>query len=79
MMQAVLHPDDVEGWQGEIRDSKVVDDGRNGERLKKTASAAKQKGTTEQGRASKRTNSSRTGSRTSMTRRRAPVKGGTRV
>jgi uncharacterized membrane protein len=79
MMQTVLHPDDVEGWQGEIRGSKVVDDGGNGARPKKAASAAKQKVTAEQGRASKRTNASRTGSRTSMTRRRAPVKGGSPV
>lgn len=31
MTQTVLHPDDVEGWLGEIRDSKVVDTGENGE------------------------------------------------
>jgi uncharacterized membrane protein len=26
MTQAILHPDDVEGWRGEIRDGKVVED-----------------------------------------------------
>ncbi|ACZ89560.1 SRPBCC family protein [Streptosporangium roseum] len=26
MMQALLHPDEIEGWRGEIRDSKVVKD-----------------------------------------------------
>lgn len=31
MTQTVLHPDDVEGWLGEIRDSKVVDTGENGD------------------------------------------------
>lgn len=29
MTQTVLHPDDVEGWLGEIRDGKVVDSGEN--------------------------------------------------
>lgn len=28
MTDALLHPDDVEGWMGEIRDGEVVDDGR---------------------------------------------------
>jgi uncharacterized membrane protein len=27
MTNAILHPDDIEGWPGEIRDSEVVDDG----------------------------------------------------
>jgi uncharacterized membrane protein len=85
MTQAVLHPDEVEGWRGEIRDGEVVDDGRSEDeedKPTKTTARAKPRRTTDQGRAAKRTSSSRTGGRTSggtsSSRRRAPAKGGSR-
>jgi uncharacterized membrane protein len=82
MTQTVLHPDEVEGWQGEIRDGEVVDDGRNEDeedKRTKTTSRAKQRRTTDQSRASKRTSSNRTSGRTTSSRRRAPAKGGSRA
>lgn len=81
MTKAVLQPDEVEGWRGEIRDGEVVDDGRNEDeedRRTKTTSQAKQRRIIDQSRASKRT-SSRTSGGTSSSRRRAPAKGGSRA
>lgn len=31
MTDSVLHPDDIDGWRGEIRDGEVVDDGQDAE------------------------------------------------
>ncbi len=80
MTQTVLHPDDVEGWQGEIRDGEVVGDGQGEEAgRKRTASRPKQRRTTEQGRTAKRASSSRTTSRASASRGRSAAKGGSRA
>ena len=91
MMQTLLHPDEVEGWLGEIRDGEVVDDGRdeNGEagdderneedKRTKTTSRAKRSRTTDESRTPKRTSSSRTSGRTTSSRRRTPAKGGSRA
>lgn len=85
MTHTVLHPDEVEGWQGEIRDGEVVDDGRNDDgrneqdKPTETTSRVKQRRTTDQSRTSKRTSSSRTSGRATSSRRRAPTKGGTRA
>lgn len=80
MTQAVLHPDDVEGWLGEIRDGEVVDDGRNEEDERtETTSRPKRRRTTDESRTPTRTSSSRTGGRTSSSRRGAPAKGGSRA
>lgn len=80
MMQSVLHPDEVEGWHGEIRDGEVVDDGRQEEdRPTRAASRPKQGRATDQSHTSKRTSTSRTGGAASRTRRRAPAKGGRRA
>ncbi|OBA82161.1 cyclase [Mycobacterium sp. 1164966.3] len=83
MTQTVLHPNDVEGWEGEIRDGEVVDDGREkeGEEDKRTKSGSgtKQRRTTDQSRTSRRASSSRTSGRTTSSRRRVPAKGGNRA
>ncbi|MGZ4524950.1 MAG: SRPBCC family protein [Mycobacterium sp.] len=75
MTQTVLHPDEVEGWLGEIRDGDVVDDGTGEQgRQTRTPARAKPRRTTEQSRASKSNGSGRTSSRTSSGRRRVPAK-----
>jgi uncharacterized membrane protein len=81
MTQTVLRPEEVEGWEGEIRDGEVVDDGRQKDGGRpKTSSRPKQRRTTDESRASKRTSSSRTSSRTSPSRGRRPAaKGGGRA
>jgi uncharacterized membrane protein len=85
MTQTLLHPDEVEGWHGEIHDGEVVDDGRDEndenekERRTKTTSRAKQGRTTDESRTPKRTSSSRASGRTNSSRRRAPAKGGSRA
>ncbi|WP_081396063.1 SRPBCC family protein [Mycobacterium colombiense] len=77
MMQAVLHPDEVEGWHGEIRDGEVVDDGQQAEdRQSRTASRPKRRRATDQSRTSKPTNTGRTSGTASSSRRRVPAKGG---
>jgi uncharacterized membrane protein len=75
MMQTVLHPDEVEGWQGEIRDGEVVDDGRDEnedqkeeDKRTKTTSRAKQRRTTDQSRTPKPTTASRASGRTTASR-----------
>ncbi len=80
MTQTVLHPDEVDGWQGEIRDGEVVDDGsQNEDRRTKTTSRPRQTRTTDQGRTAKRASSSRTSGGTSPSRRRSTAKGGSRA
>ncbi len=91
MTQTVLHPDDVEGWEGEIRDGEVVDDAQGEEAEgKRTASRPKQRRTTDQGRTAKRASSSRASGRTSSrtsgrtssrtsASRRSTAKGGSRA
>ncbi|WP_082282192.1 SRPBCC family protein [Mycobacterium colombiense] len=79
MMQAVLHPDEVEGWHGEIRDGEVVDDGQAEDRPSRTASRPKQRRATAQSRTSKPTNTGRTSGTASSGRRRVPAKGGRRA
>jgi uncharacterized membrane protein len=74
MTQTVLHPDEVEGWQGEIRDGEVVEDGHKEDGRTQPTSRGKERRTTDQGRATKRTGSTRTSSS-----RRAPTKGGSRA
>ena len=77
MTQTLLHPDEVEGWLGEIRDGEVVDDGRDDnneneenekDKRTKTTSRAKQRRATDERRTPKRTSSSRTSGRTSSSR-----------
>lgn len=80
MMQAVLHPDEVEGWHGEIRDGEVVDDGQQDEDGQtRAASRPKQRQATNQSRTSKRTSTSSRSGAASSSRRRAPAKGGRRA
>jgi uncharacterized membrane protein len=74
MTQTVLHPDEVEGWQGEIRDGEVVEDGHKEDGRPQPTSRGKERRTTEQSRATKRTGSTRTSSS-----RRAPTKRGSRA
>ncbi|WP_370462794.1 SRPBCC family protein [Mycobacterium sp. Marseille-P9652] len=63
MTQAVLHPEEVEGWPGEIRDGEVVNDGRDEEDgPSRPPSRAKQRQTPEQGRPAKRGTARRAGS-----------------
>ncbi|WP_081292917.1 SRPBCC family protein [Mycobacterium colombiense] len=80
MMHAVLHPDEVEGWHGEIRDGEVVDDGRRDEDGQtRAASRPKQQRATDQSRTSKRTSTGRASGATSSGRRRVAAKGGRRA
>ena len=74
MTQTVLHPDEVEGWQGEIRDGEVVEDGHKEDGRTQPTSRGKERRTTDQSRATKRTGSTRASSS-----RRAPTKGGSRA
>jgi len=76
MMHAVLNPDEVEGWHGEIHDGEVVDEGASEEdKQMQTTSRAKRARPTDGSRAPKQTSSGRT----SAGRRRAPLKGGSRA
>lgn len=77
MTDAVLHPDDIEGWAGEIRDGEVVDDGEKEEHdnRQRSSSRAKPRRTSEQGSGAPRTRGSRTSRPASARRRRAEAKG----
>lgn len=75
MTQTVLHPDEVEGWMGEIHGGEVVDDGTNEESKRmRTTSRGKQMRTTDQRRTAERTSPGRT-----IGRRRVPAKEGSRL
>jgi len=83
MTEAVLHPDEVEGWTGEIRDGEVVEEGRNEEDgrdeekgRKQSSSRATQRRTTDESRTAKRTGSSRSSSGTSSGRPNGQTRSG---